>query len=73
MRELLLSIPLKEYDESVVKYERNIKCIKGVMDATFTDTDLESAWEDTKSNADQLANVDVKECLNVEDDEEHKK
>lgn len=73
LNELLLSIPLREYDENIVKYERAIKCIQGVMDASFADADLKTVWEDTKSKADQLRNVDLKECLNVKDAEEHKK
>lgn len=43
------------------------------MDNTLTDADLKSAWEDTKSMAEQFANVDVKKCLEIEDADEHKK
>lgn len=43
------------------------------MDASFADADLKTVWQDTKSKADQLRNVDLKECLNVKDAEEHKK
>lgn len=73
LRELILSIPLKDFDENVVKYERNIKCIQGVMDSTFVDKDLKSSWEATKAKAEEFVKVDVKKCLAIEDAEEHKK
>lgn len=73
MQDIILSMPLADIEKDLKKYTSNIQCIRGVVDNVLSEHEINALWETTKIKTVELANVDMKECIEIRDPEEHMK
>lgn len=73
MQDIILSMPLADIEKDLNKYSSNIQCIHGVVDNILSEHEINALWETTKSKTVELANVDMKKCMEIKDPEEHMK
>lgn len=73
MHDIILSLPLADIEKNLNKYSSNIQCVRGVVDNVLSEHEINALWETSKSKTAELANVDMKKCMEIKDPEEHMK
>lgn len=74
VRNIILSMPFEEIEKNINQYASNIQCVRGVVDKVLAENDVNSdAWEEIKAKAANLAGIDMKKCMEINDPEEHMK